>query len=240
MPFASRPGTLMSLGFDAPQASTTAVIFLQQIIRPDIHADIGIRYKLNTLLLPSVPDTAVDDLSYPASCSGFRSRSSPPIRSFRSNTVTSCPRLFSCMRSRQVRTDRCRRPLLFFRYAPSAGCALTSPVGIGIFNDCTLIRLRRHRVSVQVARAGCLAQSRAHTGSKFREAMRLRQSAGKPASQLSVVHQIVALRHQIVQRAAGGHASDHHARLAERYTARHTSCALQAAVFPEKAEYEIH
>ena len=37
-----------------------------------------------------------------------------------------------------------------------------------------------HRISVQIARAGCLAQSRADTGCKFREAMRLRQSLGMP------------------------------------------------------------
>ena len=107
-----------------------------------------------------------------------------------------------------------------------AGC-------IGIFNDRTLIRLRRHRITIQIACAGCLAQSRADTRCKFREAMCLRQS---PICLLPVtmVHQIVALRHQIVQRAAGGHASDHHARLAERYTARHAPCALQALLFQRK------
>ncbi len=96
---------------------------------------------------------------------------------------------------------------------------------ISIFNDGILVLLGGDWLVMQAAGAGRLAQRRAHTGGKLREIIGLMQTVVS-LFPVPCINQIVPLRHQIVQRTAGSHAAQGHARLAKRHAAVHTTGAL--------------
>ena len=94
-------------------------------------------------------------------------------------------------------------------------------MGKSVLNDLALIVLGGDRLTVFPAGAGRLTQSRTHPGGE------LGQTVGATEADIcllpvAVVHQIVDLRHQVVEWTAGGHAADHHPRLAEGDAAVHT------------------
>ena len=104
----------------------------------------------------------------------------------------------------------------------------------GVFNNGTLVGLCRHRISVEIAGAGSLAQRRAYPGGKLRKTVGFRQAIIR-LFPVSMIHQIVPLRHQIIQRAAGSHAGNHASGLAERHAACHTAGSLELLFFWSKA-----
>ena len=121
---------------------------------------------------------------------------------------------FSCADFGRVRTDQSGVP--------------------GVFNNGTLVGFRRHRISVEVAGAGSLAQCRAYSGSKLRKTVGFFQAIVRLLP-VSMIHQIVPLRHQIIQGAAGSHAGNHASGLAERHAACHTAGSLELLFFWRKA-----
>ena len=101
---------------------------------------------------------------------------------------------------------------------------------ISSLNDRVFIFFCGDRLSIQITGAGFLTECRTHSGSKFRETIRLCQSSVSHLP-IAVIHQVIPLRNQVVQRTAGSHSADHHTSLAERNPARHTSCALKLLFF---------
>ena len=75
------------------------------------------------------------------------------------------------------------------------------------------------------AGAGRLAQGGADPAGELRETVGGFQAVERHLP-LALINQVVPLRDQVVQRAAGGHAADHHARLAEGDAAVHAACRL--------------
>ena len=75
------------------------------------------------------------------------------------------------------------------------------------------------------AGAGGLTQGRADPARELRETVGGAQAAERQFP-LALIDQIVPLGDEVVQRAAGGHAADHHARLAEGDAAVHAACRL--------------
>ena len=88
------------------------------------------------------------------------------------------------------------------------------------------------------AGAGGLAQGGAHPAGKLREAVGGHQAVERKLP-LAVVHQIVPLRDEVVQRTAGGHAADHHARLTEGHAAVHAAGGLRLLLLPREPDVEL-
>ena len=101
---------------------------------------------------------------------------------------------------------------------------------IGVLNDGVFVLLRGYRVSVQAAGTGRLAERGADAGGELRKVVGFFQ-AFIGLLPVAGIHQIVPFRHQIVQRAAGGHSRDHLAVLAERDAAFHAARALKLLLF---------
>ena len=92
---------------------------------------------------------------------------------------------------------------------PFVGAQLRRPgtclTGLVCFLDYGIfVFLDRHRIPVQSAGTGCLAGRRADPAGELREAVGLFQAI-ICLSPIAAVHQIIPLRHQIVQRASGHH-----------------------------------
>ena len=99
-------------------------------------------------------------------------------------------------------------------------------LGVARLDDGVFVLTHGHAAAGHVpAGAGGLAQGGAHPAGELREAVGGQQPMQRQLP-LAVIHQIVPLRDQVVQRAAGGHAADHHARLAEGDAAVHAACRL--------------
>ena len=100
-------------------------------------------------------------------------------------------------------------------------------VFIAVFHDSALILLDSHRIaSGHAAGAGGLAQGGAHPGGELRIAV----GGDEPFDRkipLPLIHQIIPLGDEVVQRTAAGHAAQHHAALAEGHTAVHAAGALR-------------
>ena len=83
-PLASRPGTLMSLGLEAPQARTTLIKLLQNFLPLSWYLPTSVFGTNSTPSSRMIAELPVDDRTYPASCWGFRSEEdllsrSPPF-----------------------------------------------------------------------------------------------------------------------------------------------------------------
>ena len=105
-------------------------------------------------------------------------------------------------------------------------CGVQPALGVGRLNDGVLILAHGHAAAGHVpAGAGGLAQGGAHPAGEFRKTVGGHQPVHGQLP-LAVIDQIVPLRDEVVQRAAGGHAADHHARLAEGNTAVHAARRL--------------
>ena len=115
---------------------------------------------------------------------------------------------------------------------------LYKPCCKSIFDNGSFIFLGGDRVSVQITGACLFTQCRADSGGKLWKTMCLHQS-GVSLFVTSVVQQIVPLRHQVVQRTAAGHSSDHHTCLTEWDSTCHTSCCLLALFFFGKRSVEF-
>ena len=96
---------------------------------------------------------------------------------------------------------------------------------VGVLNDGQLVALRPHRISVQIAGAGRLAQARADPSCELRKITGLHQAVicFLPVAQ---IQEIVPLRHHILQWTTGHHTAQHLARLTERHAACHASGPL--------------
>ena len=92
-------------------------------------------------------------------------------------------------------------------------------------DDKELIIMHGHRLCMLPLSAGLLAQSRAYTTSKFREAIGLLQ-AGVGIGHLPLVDTVIPLRDQIMKGTPRHHAMKLHARLAERYATVHAASRL--------------
>ena len=121
------------------------------------------------------------------------------------------------------------------RVATDARCG---PGGKARFDDGKLVFLHRHRVAVEAAGAGRLAQGGAHPPGKLREAVGLGEP-GQGLAQVSGIDQIVPLRRQVVERAPDDHASQLHPGLAEGHAALHTPGRLTAALLLREHGVEL-
>ena len=105
-------------------------------------------------------------------------------------------------------------------------------------NDSMLIVSDRYRISPVSTGTCLLTQSRTYTGGKLREIICLVQTVICLLI-VSGIKQIVPLRYQIVQRAAGSHSGNCHTRLTERDTAIHTARCLLSLFFFGKEDVEF-
>jgi hypothetical protein len=80
---------------------------------------------------------------------------------------------------------------------------------------------------VDAEHAGTLARRRTHAAGELREVVRLVQAVERLAP-LAAVDEVIPLRDQVVDRAAGGHAADQFPGVAERDAAVHAARALLA------------
>ena len=152
--------------------------------------------------------------------------SRPPGRSSRSNTVTQCPRRSGAHHRHPFPGAHLRRP------------GAHRPRGKPRLDDGQLVVPDRHRVAVQAAGAGRLTQGGAHPPRKLRKAVGLGQ-AGQGLVQVPGVHQVVPLRHQVVERAPGEHAAQLHSGLAEGHAALHAPRRLPAPFLLGQHEVEL-
>ena len=105
-------------------------------------------------------------------------------------------------------------------------CGVQPALGVSRLNDGVLVLAHGHAAAGHIAAgAGGLAQGGAHPAGELREAVGGHQAVHGQLP-LAVVDQVVPLRDEVVQRAAGGHAADHHAGLTEGNTAVHAACCL--------------
>ena len=112
-------------------------------------------------------------------------------------------------------------------------------LGVGCLNDGVLVFAHGDAVAGHIpAGAGGLAQGGAHPAGKLREAVGGHQAVERKLP-LAVVHQIVPLRDEVVQRAAGGHAADHHACLTEGHAAVHAAGGLRLLLLPREPDVEL-
>ena len=98
-------------------------------------------------------------------------------------------------------------------------------MGVGPFDNAQLILFDRDRVSVQAAGAGRLAQRGADSSGKLGKIIGFAQPL---IGQIKIagVDQIIPLRHQVMERAAGKHPVELDTRLTEGDAALHTAAAL--------------
>ena len=111
-------------------------------------------------------------------------------------------------------------------------------MGKSVLNDLALIVLGGDRLTVFPAGAGRLTQGGTHPGGELRQAVGAAE-ADIRLFPVAVVHQIVDLRHQVVEGTAGGHAADHHPRLAEGDAAVHTPGPLLLLLLEGKGSVEL-
>ena len=88
------------------------------------------------------------------------------------------------------------------------------------------------------AGAGGLTQGRADPARELRETVGGAQAA-ECQLPLALIDQIVPLGDEVVQRAAGGHAADHHARLAEGDAAVHAARCLGLLLLPGEPDVKF-
>ena len=101
----------------------------------------------------------------------------------------------------------------------------------GILNDTKFVLLDGHRISGESTGTGCLTQRGAHPSRELRKIVGFQQPFQR-MPKITGINQVIPLRHQIVQRAAGHHAAQHRAGLTEGHAALHTARALASALFP--------
>ena len=160
---------------------------------------------------------------------GMPYTSSPPMRSARSKTVTQWPALLSW--SAQASPDGPGTddgdPL-----AGAHGRRLgVNPAFVeAAFDDGQLDLLDRHRFLVQRQRARAFAWSRANAAGELGEVVGALQALQRLAPQ-AAVDQAVPFGDQVVDRAAGSHAVQQRAGMAERNAAAHAAGGLRLAAF---------
>ena len=107
-----------------------------------------------------------------------------------------------------------------------------------VFNDRILIFLDSDRIAVQSAGARLFTKRRTYTGGKFRKAVGQEQTICCLIPK-ALVHHVIPLRTQVIQRASGNHAKDRLACLTERNTAVHAACALLLPFFQRQRRVEF-
>ena len=137
------PARRYPLGW-SPTGQDDAVKFLPDFAGPVIPAHIRSRHKGDAFLLHHIHFAVNNPFS--SFMLGIPYISRPPTRSFRSNTVTLCPRLFNW--------SAAARPAGRSRSPPPFTCADAGRVGTGhplvirLFNNGPFIFLYRYRIAV--------------------------------------------------------------------------------------------
>ena len=106
-------------------------------------------------------------------------------------------------------------------------CGVQPALGVSRLNNGVLVLAHGHAAAGHIAAgAGCFTQGRAHPAGELRKAVGGHQTVHGQLP-LAMINKVVPLRDEVVQRAAGGHAADHHAGLTEGNTAVHAACCLR-------------
>ena len=108
----------------------------------------------------------------------------------------------------------------------------------GVLYDAQLVFPDGDRISVEAAGTGRLAQGGTHPAGKLGEVVGFQQPL-QSVGEVAGVDQIVPLGHQVVEGAAGHHATQYRPGLAEGHAARHTPGALPPAVVPAEPGVEL-
>ena len=88
------------------------------------------------------------------------------------------------------------------------------------------------------AGAGGFAEGRVDPARELRETIGSPQTAERQLP-LALIHEVVPLRDEVVQGAAGGHAADHHACLTEGDAAVHAACRLRLLLLPGEPDVKF-
>ena len=100
-------------------------------------------------------------------------------------------------------------------------------LGVSRLNNGVLVLAHGHAAAGHIAAgAGRFTQGRAHPAGELRKTVGGHQPVHGQLP-LAMINKVVPLRDEVIQRAAGGHAADHHAGLTEGNTAVHAACCLR-------------
>ena len=224
-PFKLRFSDVRSRGWVAPVQMTVA----SKSFSSSIGSTFSPTFALQMNLMPSFSMSSIRRSTTSCLSSfmfGMPYISRPPGRSSRSSTVTVWPARLSCAAAASPAGPE---PITttFFPVRTVGATGHDPALFPALVDDGVLDALDRDRRCVDAEHARTLARGRAHAAGELGEVVRLVQPLERFAPQ-SAVDQIVPLRYQIVDRAAGGHAGNQRAGVAERHAAIHAACGLIA------------
>ena len=183
-----------------------SVVFFKKLLRLDILPYIHTSDKGNSFFLHHLY-LAIHNMLFQLHIrNSIHEQPADPVRALiHCHAVSALIELISHCKTGRPASDH--RYLLSGSYLGGLGRCIA--LLISIFYDSVLVFLGGYRFTDQPASAGCFTESRTHSRSELRKAVRLFQSI-VCLLPVSHINQVIPLRHQIMQRASTGHSADCH------------------------------
>ena len=183
-----------------------SVIFLKKFFCCNVLSHICVQYKLHTFFFHQ-PDPSVYHPFFQFHVGDtITEKSTCPVTSFINSYVMASPvQLLRCCQSGRTTSDYCYR----FACTDCRFLWLYPTFFVCSLYDGFFIFFGGYRFSVQVTGTCCFAESRTHSGSKFRKTVCLGKSQ-ICLFPVSCIYKVISLRNKVMKGTAGSHSPKHH------------------------------